>query len=81
MTDADEHVCKPGASEYFCPQAGEIESDCHGGFDVCCGRPDLHIGVLSLCWAPVGSAGWQRCVKPPKHAGDCALKYDPKEEN
>lgn len=36
----DEHVCKPGAKVYWCQ--GEWESDCHGGFDVCCGRYDLH---------------------------------------
>lgn len=40
--DDDQHVCKPGASVYYCPTAGETESDCHGGFDVCCGRIDLH---------------------------------------
>ncbi|MFJ3699548.1 hypothetical protein ACIPW9_36400 [Streptomyces sp. NPDC090052] len=38
----DNHVCKPGATTYYCPTVGEIESDCHGGFDVCCARPDLH---------------------------------------
>jgi hypothetical protein len=37
-----EHVCKPGATTYFCPASGEMESDCHGGFDQCCDRPDLH---------------------------------------
>ncbi|MEV4939594.1 hypothetical protein [Streptomyces zaomyceticus] len=39
----DEHVCKPGATEYFCPATGEMESDCHGGFDVCCGQPERHV--------------------------------------
>jgi hypothetical protein len=33
-----EHVCE----RYFCPAAGEVESACHGGFDVCCSRPELH---------------------------------------
>jgi hypothetical protein len=37
-----EHVCKPGAGTYFCPASGQTESDCHGGFDVCCDRPELH---------------------------------------
>lgn len=37
-----EHVCKPGARLYYCPASGETESDCHGGFDICCDRPDLH---------------------------------------
>ena len=36
------HVCKPGASVYHCPTSGQTESDCHGGFTTCCGRPDLH---------------------------------------
>ncbi|MEU3903280.1 hypothetical protein AB0F20_05625 [Streptomyces goshikiensis] len=36
------HVCKPCASLYYCPASGRTESDCHGGFDVCCDRPDLH---------------------------------------
>ncbi len=29
-------------SLYFCPASGEVESPGHGGFDVCCDRPDLH---------------------------------------
>ncbi|MFH8581699.1 hypothetical protein [Streptomyces zaomyceticus] len=37
-----EHVCRPGTSVYYCPASGSTESDCHGGFDVCCSRPDLH---------------------------------------
>ncbi|MFB6955490.1 hypothetical protein ACFCYB_00280 [Streptomyces sp. NPDC056309] len=44
--DVDEHVCKPGARLYYCPAGGEVESDCHGGFDVCCARPDLHQPLL-----------------------------------
>ncbi|MEU3613449.1 hypothetical protein ABZ725_14195 [Streptomyces sp. NPDC006872] len=40
--DTAEHVCKPGAARYFCPTSGKTESACHGGFDVCCDRPDLH---------------------------------------
>lgn len=31
--------CKP---TYYCPTAGEYESPCHGGFDVCCSNPELH---------------------------------------
>ncbi|MFI2426534.1 hypothetical protein ACH5A7_20965 [Streptomyces sp. NPDC018955] len=41
-TDDAEHVCKLGSSVYYCPTSGTIESDCHGGFDTCCDRPDLH---------------------------------------
>lgn len=44
----DVHVCNPGATTYYCPTAGETESDCHGGFDTCCDRPDLHQPVR-LC--------------------------------
>lgn len=42
----DDHVCKPGASVYYCPTAGETESDCHGGFDTCCDQPDLHQSLI-----------------------------------
>lgn len=34
-----EAECKP---VYWCPTQGEYESPCHGGFDVCCRRPELH---------------------------------------
>jgi len=57
MTDQTEpaHVCKPGATVYFCPTSGQTESDCHGGFEQCCDRLDLHrpvtesIAVTSDC--------------------------------
>lgn len=39
------HVCKPGATLYYCPTADEIESDCHGGFDACCSAPEKHVQV------------------------------------
>src|SRR5690349_18192734 len=39
----EEHVCTPGATLYYCPTAGEVESSCHGGFDVCCSAPEKHI--------------------------------------
>jgi hypothetical protein len=42
-TQQDEHVCKPGARYFYCPTSARVESDCHGGFDVCCDRPDLHM--------------------------------------
>ncbi|MEO3973784.1 hypothetical protein [Streptomyces sp. CAU 1734] len=43
MTDHDDtHICDPGATTYHCPTSGETESTCHGGFDTCCDRPDLH---------------------------------------
>ncbi|MCX4792544.1 hypothetical protein OG369_42985 [Streptomyces sp. NBC_01221] len=45
------HVCKPDATIYYCPTAGETESDCHGGFDVCCSRTDLHQRLLKCSWA------------------------------
>ncbi|MFE7972980.1 hypothetical protein [Streptomyces shenzhenensis] len=48
MTDKTEHQCKPGATIYYCPTSGEIESDCHGGFDQCCDRPDLHRPVSTV---------------------------------
>lgn len=42
------YVCKVNGGEaeckpiYWCPTAGEYESPCHGGFDTCCRRPQLH---------------------------------------
>jgi hypothetical protein len=51
VNDQSEHQCKPGATVYYCPTSGETESDCHGGFDQCCGRPDLHRPV-STAWTP-----------------------------
>jgi hypothetical protein len=42
-TGAAEHACKPGAKYFYCPTSARVESDCHGGFDVCCDRPDLHM--------------------------------------
>lgn len=27
---------------WYCPTSGDIECGVHGGFDVCCDRPDLH---------------------------------------
>ncbi|HEX5568074.1 MAG TPA: hypothetical protein VFY14_14300, partial [Streptomyces sp.] len=59
----DAHQCKPGASTYYCPASGETESDCHGGFDVCCGRPDLHQPLLPCSAAhlrpPHGPHSWE----------------------
>jgi hypothetical protein len=34
-----QHVC---SEPYYCPTAGEMESCLHGGFDICCNRPELH---------------------------------------
>lgn len=34
-----EHVCET----YYCPTVGEVESACHGGFDVCCSAPEKHV--------------------------------------
>lgn len=36
-----EPTCCPDA--YWCPMYGEIECPRHGGFDICCARPDAHI--------------------------------------
>jgi hypothetical protein len=41
----DDHACAEGATLYYCPTAGEVESSCHGGFDVCCSAPEQHIQV------------------------------------
>ena len=34
---------KDDESLYYCPTAEEVESATHGGFDQCCGRPELHV--------------------------------------
>ncbi|MGW5003290.1 hypothetical protein ACWEP8_37180 [Streptomyces hydrogenans] len=48
---ASDHTCPPAAGTYFCPTSGALESPCHGGFDVCCARPDLHEPILALAEA------------------------------
>ena len=47
----DHHVCKPGATVYYCPTADDTESDCHGGFDVCCNHTDLHQQIVACSLA------------------------------
>jgi len=47
----DNHVCRPGATVYYCPTAGDTESDCHGGFDTCCAHPELHQQLLQCSLA------------------------------
>lgn len=32
---------------YYCPTAGEDECGEHGGFDICCGHPELHIPYVN----------------------------------
>ncbi|MFF8840525.1 hypothetical protein [Streptomyces sp. NPDC015130] len=44
---APKHVCRSGASVYYCPEAGQVESECHGGFDTCCGHPELHEPIVA----------------------------------
>ena len=34
---------KDDALLYYCPTADEVESATHGGFDPCCGKPELHV--------------------------------------
>lgn len=43
-----EPSCCPDA--YWCPRAGEVECPRHGGFDVCCRRPDAHIAQPRDLW-------------------------------
>jgi hypothetical protein len=47
------HACRPGAGYYWCPTAGEVESDCHGGFGICCDQPERH-EPLAMCGATQG---------------------------
>ncbi|MES9522424.1 hypothetical protein [Streptomyces capoamus] len=62
----EEHVCKPGATVYYCPTVGEVESDCHGGFDVCCSRPDLHRLACGKTQG-VGGHRYSPCARTPGH--------------
>lgn len=37
---------KPNCPDlFYCPTVGGVESGCHGGFDVCCSAPELHLPV------------------------------------
>jgi hypothetical protein len=40
---------------YFCPSSGDVESPRHGGFDTCCGRPDLHRTVAEMMRQAAGN--------------------------
>ncbi|MYX67403.1 hypothetical protein K388_05533 [Streptomyces sp. KhCrAH-43] len=59
----DDHVCKPDATVYYCPTADDTESDCHGGFDVCCDHTDLHQQILACalahCRRPHEAHSWE----------------------
>ena len=46
----DEPTCCPDA--YLCLTGEEPEIECprHGGFDVCCSRPDLHVSQDRAAW-------------------------------
>lgn len=56
MTAANSHVCKPGATVYFCPASNRIESDCHGGFDTCCDQPNRHRPVSTVLRSHIADA-------------------------
>ncbi|MFE4857320.1 hypothetical protein [Streptomyces sp. NPDC056670] len=49
---AEPHACNLGASTYYCPTSGGIESDCHGGFDTCCDQPQLHVAAVGSTSTP-----------------------------
>lgn len=72
-TDATEpeHVCKPGATTYFCPASGETESDCHGGFDQCCDRPDLHRPIAETGACPACRRADQAGLAPSELHPEC----------
>lgn len=33
------------ADLYFCPASDDVECPRHGGFDICCDRPERHVPV------------------------------------
>lgn len=39
VANGGQRPCEP---VYWCQVSGEYELPCHGGFDTCCSRPDLH---------------------------------------
>jgi hypothetical protein len=53
-----EHVCQT----YYCPSAGEIESACHGGFDVCCEAPEKHVPADQAPLPPPEGPEYTPCV-------------------
>ncbi|MFH9812536.1 hypothetical protein ACH4NO_18310 [Streptomyces olivaceus] len=83
-TETEAHVCKPGATVYYCPTSGETESDCHGGFDVCCARPDLHQPTDEACQqlaekldtvrACAEAWAWPSMSAPSRAAGEHLLR-------
>lgn len=82
--ETEVHVCKPGATVYYCPTSGETESDCHGGFDVCCDRPDLHQPTDEACQqlaelldtvrACAEAWAWPSMSAPSRAAGEHLLR-------
>lgn len=80
------HFCKLGTTVYYCPTAGATESDCHGGFDVCCFAPRLHQQLipcgLAYCrqahpphsWAPQPGMTPVRCEG---YSSDPATTWSP----
>lgn len=58
MSVEDPHTCKPDTTVYYCPTADDTESDCHGGFDVCCAATDLHQQLIP-CSLVVARQGHQ----------------------
>ena len=41
-------VCDCGCPDiYYCPASVDVECPRHGGFDVCCDRPEDHVPVPS----------------------------------
>jgi hypothetical protein len=40
---------------YYCETAGEIEAYNHGGFDVCCDKPHLHVPLTRRAWDAIGA--------------------------
>lgn len=56
----DEH--KPTCPDlYYCPTVDEVESGCHGGFDVCCYAPELHRPMTE---AELDDPAWNKLIPP-----------------
>ena len=71
--DQPSAVLPPDSGPYYCPESGEVEDPRHGGFDVCCGRPDLHAPMVGRDLALFAGPDQATCGdQHPLGGGGCA---------
>lgn len=60
LDDETEH--RPTCPDlFYCPTVDEVESGCHGGFDVCCYAPELHRPMTE---AELDDPAWNKLIPP-----------------